>query len=220
MKLGEMRDQCRRISGDTAKPYKSTDDEWNRFLNDAQNEACRRARLLVDSTTADLCEIQLNASDTSYELDPRVLFVRRVRLDGESLPLGRVSYKDLDAGVPGWEDETGLPRGYVPDFETGKLRPYPAPDDTYTAKLTVVRLPLADMAKEEDAPEVRPHLHEALLDWALHRHFAKPDPDVHDDTRAKYHLARFELEFGPKSSALDEQWIETQYGFTPEEGVL
>lgn len=217
MKLTGLRTRCRTISGDTAKPPQTSDLEWDDLLNEAQDEAARRARLFVDSTTPELCEIALNAVDATYPLDERVIFVRRARLDGKTNALGRASYKDLDEQRPGWESDTGEPTSFVPDFDSRSFRPYPSPDAAYTAKLTVVRLALERIEGDVE-PELRAHLQLRLVDYALAKHFAKPDPDVHDETRSKYHMDLFEAEFGAKSSALDEQWQETQYGFTGEEG--
>lgn len=218
MTLEELIEKFRERTGDDTVPYRTSDAECTDYLNDGQNEACRRARLIMDSTTPEICQITLAAGEATYALDSRVLVIRRAKLSGRSLALVRKSHKDLDRQAPDWQDETGEPRAYVPDMDDRSFRPYPTPEEAGTVTLTVARLPLDPMEQAQDEPEIRVHLHEALLDWAMHRHFSKPDPDIHDEKRATYHEARFEREFGAKSSAIDEQWQHTHYGYTDDEG--
>lgn len=215
-----MRAAARIRLGDRKASYLWADEELDAFANDAQNEACRRARLLIDSSTEEITLISLSAGEATYPLDPRILFLRRVKMTGVSQKLRPVSYKDLDTHQPDWQDETGEPRHYVPDMDTDLFRPYPTPEVAGTVRLTVVRLPLAPMVDDGDVPEVKPHLHESLLDWVCHRAYSKQDADTQDDEKAAIYLARFELEFGKKSSAVDEEWINREHGFTPEEGVF
>lgn len=219
MNLSELIANARIQATDRVAPYLWSDDEITSYANDAEREACRRARLITDSTTASVCNITLVAATASYTLSRKVLFVNRVKLVGESIPLGPVSYKDLDRQVPGWEDETGTPTRYVKDTDTGKFRPYPTPTAAGTAKLTVTRLPLEDMVGDSDEPEIQPHLHGSLLFWILHCMFSKPDNDGYDEAKAAKNLALFEQEFGKKSAAFDEAWIEREHGYTPDEGV-
>lgn len=204
---------------DTLAPYLWSDIEWTGYANEAQREACRRARLIVDSSTTAICRISLVALTPTYALDPRVIFIRRVKLSTVDKPLGRASYKDLDRAVPGWESEAGEPMAHVPDMDTGKFRPYPTPSAAYTANLTVVRLPLEDMAGS-DEPEINARYHESLLYWMLYRAYSKQDSETIDPVKASENLAFFEQEFGKKSSAIDEEWIEREHGYTDEEGVF
>lgn len=218
MNLSEIIAAARIQATDTVAPYLWSDTEITGYANDAEREACRRARLITDSTTAAVCSITLSTA-VSYPLDPKVLFINRVKLVGESIPLAPISYKDLDRQVPGWEDNTGTPTHFVKDTDTGRFRPYPTPTVAGTAKLTVTRMPLEDMVTSHDEPEIRPHLHDSLLFWVLYRMFSKPDNDGHDEVKAAKNLGLFEQEFGKKSAAFDEAWIEREHGYTPDEGV-
>lgn len=204
-------------SNDTVAPFFCEDATWVDYANDAEREACRRSRLILDSTTTAICQIDLAAGDVTADLDSRVLFIRRARLVGRSGQLGRISTKELDARAPDWEDETGEPRGYVPDYQTGKFRPYPTPTDAGTVKLTVARLPLADMG-DGDSPEIASRFHEGLIDWMLHRYYSTLDADVQDPKKAAAHLAKFEEEFGKKSTAQDEVWLSLNADYLQDEG--
>lgn len=219
MTLAEIIAQTRLRTFDTVEPYLFSDAEIIEFANDAQNEACRRARLIVDSTTKAVCSISLSAAKKVYDLDARVIFIRRAKVAGEAYPLRRMSYRDLDRIAPDWQDEAGTPKAYVPDMDTGKLRPYPSPDAIATVALTVVRLPLVEMADMTDEPEINQRWHKSLINWILFRAYSKPDTDLQDPKRAQDGLALFEQEFGKKSTAIDEAWIEREHGYTDEEGV-
>lgn len=219
MTLNDLIRQARTLSDDLREPYRVSRANWVIYANEAQEEACRRARLIMDSTTAEICQVALADATATYALDSRILFVRRVKLTGQSIPLKRVSHKTLDRFRPGWEDETGMPEAYVPDMDTGLLRPYPTPDGAYTANLLVVRLPLVSMADGDNVPEIRGSAHKTLVDWMLHRAYSVVDSELYNPKKADMHLAVFEQEFGRKSSTQDESWIEREHGYEEDEGI-
>lgn len=193
---------------DSVEPYLWSDEEATDFANDAQQEACRRARLLVDSSTAAICQLALTVADAGLvALDSRVIFVRRARFAG-SLPLKRMNMQDMEAHDPYWQDaDPDTPTVFVPDYETGKLLFWPPPIAAKTALLTVVREPLLEMDSEDDEPEIPTRWHRSLRHWMAFRAYSKPDADAADPKKAAAALALFEQEFGPKSSAIDEAWI-------------
>ncbi len=219
MNLEQMIASARARTGDIRTPQLWSDEEWAEYATQAQQEACRRARLILDSTTEEICVIELNSTDKVYPLDERVIFIKRVKVNGISTPLGRVSFEDLDRCNGGWEEEVGEPRAYVPDMDEDKFRPYPAPDGDYTARLTVLRTPLQDLEDGADVPEIKSRYHQGLINWMLHRAYSKQDSDGFDADKAANALALFENEFGKKSTANEETWINREHGFTPDEGV-
>lgn len=218
MTLAELIAQARLRANDNELPYLWSDAEWIAFGNEAQREACRRARLIVDSTTTAICTIAVTSAAQTFALDPRILFIRRAKPSWGIAPLKRISYKDLDNQVPGWEDETSpYPQWYVPDMDENRFRPYPSPSEAGTVKLTVIRLPLDDMGIS-DEPEIKPQFHDSLVYWMLHKAYAKQDSEVLDKKLSLDNLALFEQEFGKKSSAIDETWLQRESAYTPEEG--
>ncbi len=205
--------------------------EWIEYANDAQNEACRRARLLVDSTTAAVCSIALLTDTPTYDLHDSIIFIRRVRLldsDGVAVAvLKRAHSDDLDREAgPQWQEETGQPRFYVPSLDDHQFRPYPMPDSNeWEASLTVVRTPLVPASHEkyamedaEDVPEIRTRWHLGLVNWMLHRAYSKQDSQCYNPKAAAAAEAAFEAEFGPKSRAIDEEWQSRNADYTETEG--
>lgn len=222
MTLAEMIRLARSEAADLLQPYQWSNEDLTEFANDAENEACRRARLIVDSSTDEVTRINVRSSVASYRLDDRVIFVRRVKSAVRSQPLDRVSYKKLDECVPGWQEESGDPRGYITDFETGKIQAYPTPNANSIWRLTVVRLPMEPMKFSNAAqcgPEIHKRFHRSLVYWMLYRMYSRQDSETVDKQKAADNLALFEAEFGPRSSAQDENWIEANHGYDTAEGL-
>lgn len=211
MNLLELTTLFRNDADDATAPYLWSDEEAMDFANDAEAEACRRARLLVDSSTAAICALDLLVADGALvALDERIMFVRRARLEGQR-PLARMNMQDMEDSNPLWQDApAGTPRVFITDYQTGSLLLWPTPDADATLLLTVVRTPLVEMNDEQDSPEIAPRFHRSLRYWMLFRAYSKQDAAANDPKKAADSLALFEQEFGKKSSALDETWIERE----------
>jgi len=197
---------------DVATPYLWTDEEVMSYAVEAEDEACRRAHLLKDSSTAAICSISLGAGVNYATLDSRIIRIGRVMVSGQTLPLQKANMRDLDAQRPGWETATATRlEAVVTDWQTGMLRVYPTPISAVTISLSgVVRLPLTDMNDLEDTPEINARFHHSLVGYMIFKAFMKPDKQTYDQARAAVGLAEFEAEFGKKRSAQTEVWEEEQ----------
>lgn len=222
MDLKEMRDLVRQRVKDVKTPYLWSDDVITSLLNEAEQQACRRARLITDTTTDAVCRLDLALNVGLYDIDPRVIFLRRVIMASQVRPLRMRRVRDMDHHVPGWESHTGTPAAWVPGYTTGKLRLYRIPDASAIpdyATLTVVRGPLEDMVEPGDAPEIHPRFH-----FKLHHHVCSiilgdVDAETYDPEAAARHAAEFTAEFGPVSSAAEETWLEENFDYEDDEGV-
>jgi hypothetical protein len=205
---------------DANSPYMISDAEMIVYANEAQMEAARRARLFIDSTTAEITQIAATANSWRHTLDSRVMFVKRARFSGQSFNLKKRSVDWMDQHVPGWEDhDAGTPIYYFTDYDSGYLCTYPKLEIADTLKLTVVREPLAALDELTDTPELKGRHQYGMVDWILHRCYAKKDADVYDPQKSLEHLALFEAEFGKRSTAKDEYYIHEHYDFEAGEGV-
>lgn len=210
MKAGDIEDLFRLEVDDTVEPHLWSAEEALEYLNDAQNEAARRIRAFIDSTTTAVTQVSVPTTGIAA-LDPRVLFVRKVRFQGRA-PLRRMNMQDMEAHDPMWEDAAAstYPEAFIPDWESGKLRFHPKPQAQLTALLTVVRDPLEEVNSRDDTPELPSRYHRALRHWMAYRAYMKPDEESYDQKRALEQMKLFEMEFGPKSTAIDELWIERE----------
>lgn len=238
MNVGDLEELWRRTHVDDVEtPQLWSTEEFVGWLSEAEVEACRRARLIVDSqtpyttavstsgtstttSTARLCQLLLGSATEFYDLDPRVIYLRRVKLAGRSQPLKPMDYRDLDECRPGWEASTGSVSGYVRGLDSGKLRPYPIPTTAGTVGLLVVREPLEPLADPNDEPEIAARYHLALLDWVSYRAYMKKDTEALDPEAAAKHLGLFEAEFGTRkqSAALEEEWARNNLPFDGQDG--
>jgi len=292
----------RELADDVETDYLWSDTFVDRVANEAQAEACRRSRLLLDETTAAVCQIPVVAGTAIYNVDPRVLFIRRAKLAAQEQPLAKIHPRDLDRHYPGWEtNQATTPMTWAP-VENHKLRLVDKPDADDTLNLIVVRLPLAPMTRvgtgtalavtgitsaggvatavlaAPDAtlatgasvliaganqspyngsvvitavdtstftyavagspaspatgtityapqtvdvgPEIDERFHLRLVDWMLYRAFMSRDrQEKYNPDEAKVRLAEFEAEFGQRSSAIDETWINREHGYQEFEGL-
>ena len=208
--IADIRDTLR----DQKQPYFFSDERIRSALNRAQDEACRRARLLVDSRTPDVCEVDIAAGEAVVELHESVIFVRRARLAGAGVPLVPRVARTMDEQCPGWEDTLpGQPTVFVPDWETGMLRLWPAPATDGTLLLTVIRTPLDyELLKLDTSTFILPRRYlRGVLDGALAELYAVPDVDIFNAGAATAYAEKFAAEFGPPSAAIDEHWAAEQY---------
>lgn len=167
------------------------------YLNDAEREACIRGRLLTDSTTYEICAVELTAGVSTYAYDPRILSVLRGKLAGAAKPLSKISFTRLDELVEGWEDLQGEPVAFVTGMDKGLLRLFKNPTAAGMLNLTAIRLPLADITIRS-SPEINPYLHVALIPWVKHRIYGNQDSELFNGNRSTEMLARFEAKFGKR----------------------
>lgn len=219
MELKELVSGCREDLDDVAPPHLFSKPRLVRYANEAESEACRRARLITDSSTAEICTAAVAIDRNLITLDPRVIFVRAAKLASKTVSLDKIRRDEMDECNPGWLTRTGDVVGWIPDFQSGKLRLYRTPIAADSLELTVVRTPLAAMLDDKDTPEIAPRFHEKLIHWMLYRCYLKHDVETFDEKAAARHLAFFEAEFGKASSAIDETFIHERHGYQENEGL-
>ncbi len=205
MKLGQLIGEARSEVDDKVEPYLWTDDDWKAYFNWAESEACRRAHLLIDSTTSEICEVAIAAETASYPLDARVVSIRRVKLESQTRPLTQATRDDLDATVYDWENRKGYPEVFISESD-GELLLVPKPVSADTGHLTVARLPLNDMTDlDNDSPEIAARYHRDLIFGACSRAYLKNDEDTFNIKKSQHYEALFTQKFGPPVSAKAEQ---------------
>lgn len=218
----QMIDSFRLQADDSATPYLWSDALVLAYLNEGQVEAARRARALEDGTTSAVCQISVLAGTATYAVDPRVLFIRRVKLASQTLPLPKIHPRDIDSFAPGWDSEpNGDPIVWMP-YGNQSVRLHRTPAANTTLHLYVVRDPLADMTTSGSPvlSELPPRSHHGLVNYALHKAYLHRErQDQYRPEESRERLDMFEAEFGKKSSLIDELWINRQHGYDDYEGL-
>lgn len=203
MTLAQLIAQFRADAKDGVTPYLWPDAAITGWLNEAENEAAIRARLLHEFANPDICSIAVSAGITGYALSPLLYEIDHISFvpTGESMrqPVKLTSREELDEKLPDWRDRTG-PVQFAMQGDTS-IRLAFTPDNAGTLKLEGFRLPTQAMTDTTDTPEINAAHHRHLVDWALYRAFSQPDAETLDANRAALADARFSSYFGIKPDA-------------------
>lgn len=192
MTLGELIARCRSEAADVTDPYLWSNQEWTAWLNEAENEACIRARLIEDEDIV----AAVTAGDAHIAIPPRAFAVTRGAIAGVG-NLDLVDRHGLDLSESrNWQEETGDPRKAYRSGNTLRLFPIPTADGT--AVITAFCTPDRQMDDDDDAPQIDARMHHYLVEWALRRAYRKPDVDTFDPAAADRHEAEFTSVFGPR----------------------
>lgn len=213
------------ILDDVWAPQLWSDAELLRFLNYAEVQACRRAHLIIDGTTAtdkgtaatastngtagtngirSLCWVPIVADQATYSLSPKILMIKRCQLASMSYPLqGPVTQSELDELYPNWFGTNGTVgtagSGGVPICFTNEpnnsLTFILAPSSNDIARLVVSRIPLWPFTLDT-SPEIDEQYHVDICDWAAHLAYSKPDSETLNFNLAKIYEDRFTAKFG------------------------
>lgn len=165
------------------------------YARDAENEACERAGLLLDNSSA-FTDIAVNTSTAQYTLSNTITEVRSAIMALGTKPLMATSEKVLDLSFAGWRSKTGTPRSYFVSA-TNEIRVYPQPIVVDTINMTVARFPNIPMLTT-GSPEIEARDHAGLLEWILYRAYMKNDSETLNVDKALDHKANFVKIFGEK----------------------
>jgi hypothetical protein len=194
---------------DPVAPFLWSNNLLERYLNQAEREACRRASLLFDKTTAQdgdaqpLCSLSITAGTATYAVSSKIIRVRDCVPAVNGYPILQKTTGWLDEFWPEWRIATGAPVYFIQDKGSIQLVPIPVSDDTLA--LEVMRLPLADMTiAGAEVPEIPEEYHLDLVPHICELAFRKRDAETEDNTLSESFAAQFTAKFGPPVSALSE----------------
>lgn len=205
MTFNDLIKQFRIARDDRVQPYLWSRGEILTYINEAINEACERALLIEDKTTADCCQITLVAGQAAYALHASVIKVKRVTYDGRAIEETSVEALDRDDSM--WESRNGHPTAFIVGAATIQVAPVPTADTvatTPTLALTVYRKPLTPLDSDTDTdgePAILPIYHHRLLPWAYSLALRKTDTQAIDMSVADQQEAIFERSFGMRPDA-------------------
>lgn len=190
---------------DQALPPLFPNDEITLWLNEAEEEAAIRARLIRDNVTSEICEIDVQANERSYPLDPRVFEIVYASMVYVGSPgmfpyvLGKTTADELDSFRPAWRILHYRPTAII-QYDT-TIEVDSLPDTDYTINLEVYRLPLKPMEDDEDEPEINSIHHRKLVWWALKRGYEKPEAEIYDLNKSARAEEEFKSYFGDRPNA-------------------
>lgn len=195
----------RDLLDDENQPYKWADSALIRYLNEGEEQACRRAYLLYDGNTASICQVSVSASVASYLLHSKILQVKRLVTASSTIPLTQMTREELDDKDVAWISTTGPGEMFVHEANN-EIIIVPIPQNSVNASIIAARLPLASFSNgTTEVPEILPQYHNDLLLWAMSKSYEKRDADTQNIDLSKFYETRFEARFGPLPSAKTER---------------
>ena len=195
----------RRDAGDATAPYFFTDEEIIDWLNEAEDEACERARLIFDGTNQAICKLQFNPGSRVARLHSSILEIVDIKWvtadtgSTQTLRLTSRMHEETSGAFGRNSSDTGLPALALHD--EGMLSLWPVPNVSGYVWLQCYRRPIAQMSQSCNSPEIQEQHHKYLVQYALHRAFEVPDAETFDQTRSEKALRIFERRFGLGSMA-------------------
>lgn len=181
---------------DVLLPQLWTDAEILSYLNTILNQLCMKAPLIVDATTVSLTQLALLAGASSVALSPKITGIERAKLASGTRPLEIWTVPDMDVDVPGWESTpAAVPSRLITDGAgNNRALLWPPTLAADTLRLTVTRLPLADLtlAAPIPSPEIPEMFHDQLEDGILAKAYLKPDTNTLNPEKASEHEKRWQ----------------------------
>jgi len=201
--LAELEVEFRLHARDMVVPYKCRTIEFNLFLNQAVDEACRRKSLIFDRATTEVCEIDCIEDDQTKNLSPFITEVTYASLTsvsgGDVTPLYNIDKVELERTNPNWRENKQTPTCYM--IEDNVIVLDSICDQAYTLKLEVYRTPLEKLKFGTDEPVVNRVHHSHLLDWCYYSYFSLPQSDIYNPDKATAYLNNFTAYFGVSKMA-------------------
>lgn len=183
--------QFRQETADEVAPYLWSDELILRYLDEAQRELCRLTDGIADSVSS-VCTVKVKSA--LVRVSPLIKKIRAATLVDLERPLSIYSVEEARRGrVPLTSSSTGVPLAIITGVGTGNAQVYPAPTpgQEWTVHLDVLRYPLTRIETSGDELELGDEHVPALMHYALHRAYARPDADTYDKRRSDEELALF-----------------------------
>ena len=198
-----LRRRVRLLAQDTATPYLWQDEDIDDWLNEAQQEAAIRARLLraTPASHPALCEYPLAAGETAITVPDQLYEISHQEwaAGSERRPLKLVSREWMDTTLPGWRAMPAADPDYlVQDRQQLEVVPPPIADGS--VRIEGYRLP-EPMQADNDEPRIPLAHHIHLVQWALHVGYSLPDTETFNPGKSQAAEAEFTRYFGARPDA-------------------
>ncbi len=198
-----LRRRVRLLAQDTTLPYLWQDEDIDDWLNEAQQEAAIRARLLraTPASHPALCEYTLAAGETAITVPDQLYEISHQEwaAGSERRPLKLVSREWMDTTLPGWRAMPAADPDYlVQDRQQLEVVPPPIADGAVL--IEGYRLP-EPMGADDEEPGIPLAHHIHLVQWALHVGYLMPDADMFNAGKSQAAEAEFTRYFGARPDA-------------------
>ena len=203
MRREALRRRVRLLAQDTTLPYLWQDEDIDDWLNEAQQEATIRARLLraTPASHPALCEFSLTAGETAITVPDQLYEISHQEwaAGGERRPLKLMSREWMDTTLPGWRAMPAAEPDYLVQ-DRQALEVVPPPIAAGAVLIEGYRLP-EPMELDDDEPRIPLAHHIHLVQWALHIGYSLPDAETLNPGKSQAAEAEFTRYFGARPDA-------------------
>ena len=203
MRREALRRRVRLLAQDTTLPYLWQDEDIDDWLNEAQQEAAIRARLLraTPASHPALCEYTMAAGETAITVPDQLYEISHQEWNagGERRPLKSVSRDWMAPTLPGWRAMPAAEPDYLVQ-DRQALEVVPAPSADGAVLIEGYRLP-EPMDLDADEPRIPLAHHIHLVQWALHIGYSLPDAETLNPGKSQTAEAEFTRYFGARPDA-------------------
>ena len=203
MRREALRRRVRLLAQDTTLPYLWQDEDIDDWLNEAQQEAAIRARLLraTPASHPALCEFSLTAGETAIALPEQLYEISYQEwvIGAERRPLKLVSREWMDTTLPGWRAMPAAEPDYLVQ-DRQALEVVPPPIAAGAVLIEGYRLP-EPMVADDEEPGIPLAHHIHLVQWALHVGYSLPDAETFNPGKSQAAEAEFARYFGARPDA-------------------
>lgn len=202
--IGLIRDTLR----DTVEPYLVSDDTLAASLDEIQRRFTEHTLCLTNASDYTLDVVE---GTVWYDLDPRIIKVRRAYLVGAMRDVLPTTSEDVqrltfvqDYGQAGndWRRRVGVPELMITDLEQGKVRltPTPQADDTMELEVYLYPAPVADVDSPLSIPD---RWRTALVPGVVAELYLKQDSELYDPKAAERFMQIWEMRLREALSAIE-----------------
>lgn len=172
---------------DNNRPYLWTDDDAFVFMNEAQNEFCRKTEGIPDASTSEVISVPVETGEIFADVHKSILAFRQAVLVSTGRKLDIKNHTEISR----WDNSTGSVTAMIVGLENHRVRwDYtPLVDDEVT--LLVYRLPLTTIDDFDQELEVEDKHHASLSFWMSHLAYLKQDTETFDKQASDRAKANF-----------------------------
>ena len=191
----------RQRADDAVSPYHVSDEALLGFVAEAEEEACIRAKLILDSTS-DFLTIPIVAGIDRYDIEPCLFDIETmnfVNTDGAIFCMARAGTGEM-AGADRSVQGRPFKFAFMADHSIG-IWPLPNTYASGNLQLVAYRTPEYPVESLDDDFEIHERWHRYLVDWLMYRVYSSKDREIRDPERAAAAYDDFETRFGIRRPA-------------------
>jgi hypothetical protein len=184
----ELLEYWRRQIVDVARPHLWSDDEAFTYMNEAQNQLCRKTEGIPDGLTPEVVFIPVVTGEIAAPVHKKILNFRTAALVSTGQPVDVINH----TLIYNWKAQQGSVTQMLVGLEKNKVRWNYTPTVDDEVHVLVFRLPLCAVTDFDQALEVEDTHHPSLTYWMTHLACLKHDTETFDKQASDRAKALFE----------------------------